>query len=111
MSRRIVNLVVLLALMISSLLTAVACDPGAEITYVNQTNQRIGVYLGDNPKNRDLILEPQETREGGTIKAVWQDVVVFRNDQGEVLYRMEITWDELERQGYRIVITPKMIGQ
>ncbi len=51
------------------------CDPGAGITWVNETDQTVDVYLGDDLDDFDGSLPPHSSTEAATIKAVWEDVV------------------------------------
>jgi hypothetical protein len=83
------------------------CDPGADITWVNETDQEADIYLGDGLNDFDTSVPPHSSREVGTIQAAWQDVVVIRDKQGNVLLRQEITWEELKQQGFRFMIRPE----
>ena len=86
------------------------CDPGAGITWVNNTNRTVVVYLDDDFDDTGDQIDPQSSRTLGTIKAVWNDIIVLRNEEGTVLFRQELTWDELKAQGFRFVITEEMIA-
>ncbi len=86
------------------------CDPGAGITWVNNTNRTVVVYLDDDFDDTGDQIDPQSSRTLGTIKAVWNDIIVLRNEEGTVLFRQELTWDELKAQGFRFEITEEMIA-
>ena len=87
------------------------CDHGAGITWVNETDQTVVVYLGEDLDDIDVRLLPRSTNmKVATIKAVWEDVVVLRDEEGTVLFRQELTWDELKAQGFRFEITEEMIA-
>jgi len=86
-----------------------ACDPGAGIKYDNQTDVTVNIYLGDGLNDFDFRIPPHSTADVATIKAVWEDVIVIRDDASKQLFREEITWDELERRGFSYVITEQMI--
>ncbi len=86
------------------------CDPGAGITWVNETDQTVDVYLGDDLDDFDGSLPPHSSTEAATIKAVWEDVVVIRDEEGTVLFRQELTWDELAEQDFRFVITEELLS-
>ena len=86
------------------------CDPGAEITWVNETDQTVDVYLGDDSNDFDGSYPPHSSTEVGTIKAVWDDVIVIRDRDGTVLFRQELTWDELAAQDFRFEITEEMLS-
>jgi hypothetical protein len=92
-------------------ITLMACDPGAMVTYVNATDRRVIVYLGDDLDDRDAELAPYETVEGAMIEAVWEDVVVIRDPEGNVLFREPLTWSQLSDQDYRIVITDEGLSE
>ena len=94
------------------LATTVACDPGATITYVNETDRTLIVYTADDRELDvyDALLEPHSTVRAGTIKMTFKDVVIVRDQAGNTLLRREITWDELEAQGFRFVITEEMLS-
>ena len=86
------------------------CDPGAGITWVNETDQTVVVYLDDNFDDTGSQIEPHSSRTLDTIKAVWNDIVVLRDEEGTVLFRQELTWDELKAQDFRFEITEEMIA-
>ena len=86
---------------------AVACDPGATVTYVNETERRISVYLGEGtgPDDFEVAIEPLSMVEVGTIATEWRDVVVIRDEDGNVILRREITWNQLKEEDFLFVIT------
>ena len=86
------------------------CDPGAGITWVNETDQTVVVYFGEDLDDFDGSYPPHSITEVGTIRAVWVDIVVLRDEEGTVLFRQELTWDELKAQGFRFEITEEMIA-
>ena len=95
------------------LLAAVAtgCDPGAGVTWVNQTDQSVVIYLSDEGgSDRGNPLPPHSTITQAVIKHVWRGMVVIRDEQGNVLFRQKLTWDEFEAQGFRFVITEAMLS-
>ncbi len=87
-----------------------ACDPAAGITWVNETGQTVDVYLGEDLDDFDGSLPPHSSTEADTIKAVWEDIVVLRDKEGTVLFRQELTWDELAEQDFRFEITEEMLS-
>lgn len=84
--------------------TLMACDPGATITYVNETNQPVDIYLGHSMKAFDSTIPAHSETKVGTIRQVWRDIVVVRDQQGTVLSEQEMTWNELKAQHFRVVI-------
>jgi hypothetical protein len=80
------------------------CDPGAEVTWVNETDRTLYVYFGDDLDDFALTLRPRTVIVDLAITAVWEDVVVIRDTQDNVFLREEITWDELKARDFRFVI-------
>lgn len=91
---------------------AVGCDPGFTITYVNQTDKTITIYIADDDdlSEHDVILQPHSTVPSGTLTITFKDVIIGRDEEGNLLFRNEITRDELKAQGYRFVITEDMLS-
>ncbi len=78
---------------------------------MNQTDQPVHIYLGYDENDFELSLRANSSREDVTTLAdLWEDVVVVRDDAGNVLFSKAITWDELEAQDFRFVIRPKDIA-
>jgi hypothetical protein len=94
------------------LATAVACDPGATITYVNETGRTVLVYTAEDlePNEYDALLGPHSTVQATTLEMHFKDVVILRDKDGNLLFRKEITWDELKAQDFRFVITEDMLS-
>ena len=97
------------------LAAALACDPGATITYVNTTDKRVDVYLGEGARPEDfkiveVTIEPHSAKKVGTIAMVWPGVVVVFDEDGNLVLRRQITWDQLKEQGFRFVITEDMFS-
>jgi hypothetical protein len=93
------------------LATTVACDPGATITYVNETDRTVLVYTAEDlgPNEYDALLGPHSTVEATTLEMHFKDIVIVRDEDGNLLLRKEITWDELKAQDFRFVITEEML--
>ena|SRR6266540_6434680 len=88
-----------------------ACDPGAGITWVNRTDQPVNVYFGDSLEDFSLSVAPGSSVEAATIEHVWKDLIVLRDDEGNILFRQELTWDDLKARDFQFVITENMISQ
>jgi hypothetical protein len=88
-----------------------ACEYGPDITWVNQTDKSIVIYLSDELSD-DLgtHLPPQSTKTEFLGDDLWKGMVVIRDEQGNVLFRQKLTWDEFEAQGFRFVITEDMLS-
>ncbi len=84
------------------------CDPGEEITWSNETDRTVAIYYDEVFSGIDL--RPHSSKTLVTIKTVWEDVVVIRDEEGTVLFRQELTWDELKAQDFRFEITEEMIA-
>ena len=100
---------VIAALIVVTLAFA-GCDPGAGITWGNETDQTVVVYSGEDLDDIDVSLPPRSSMVVDTIKAVWEDIVVLRDEEGTVLFRQELTWDEFKAQDFRFEITEEMIA-
>ncbi len=111
LTRRFISLSALVVLLASAGFAG-ACDPGAGVTWVNETDDAILIYLRDdaNPDSGSVVAA-RGTLTEGVIIAVWHDVVVVRDVAGKVLYREEVTWDELKAQDFTFVITEDDISQ
>lgn len=88
-----------------------ACDPGAGVTWINETDETVVVHLSDEP-NRDsgTTVLAHSSKTEAVISDVWNDVVVVRNEEGAVLLRVELTWNELEDGDFKFVISPADLG-
>lgn len=86
------------------------CDPGAGITWVNDTDQEVHIYSGDDLNDFDTSVPARSSETLGYNEADWLGIVVVRDKQGDVLLRQEITWNEFKEQGFRFVITQDMLA-
>ncbi len=103
--------VLVLGVMLTLAGLTLGCDQGAELTWVNETDQDVRIYLSDDPDALYVSVAARSRLGDITyIIAVWQDVVVVRDRQGNILLRKEITWDELKAQDFIFVIRPEDIG-
>ena len=93
-----------LAAMTAAVATAFAligCDPGHNISYENETNEFIDIYL-DGFLN--VSLEPMQKKKFFGIESP-STTFEARDAEGNVIYRQTFTWDELRDAGWRIVVT------
>jgi hypothetical protein len=103
--------ILLASLFLAATAPFAAClDQGHAVTYVNETDQTVIIYYGDDLDDREWVIGPGEVDEVGTLKHVWTDVLVFRDEDGNVLERRELTWGELKAQDYRVVIRAEDLG-
>lgn len=89
---------------ISLVMLLASCTPGATITYTNSTSFPVRVY-GDGGFITSLA--PGESRRLSHHKHQWDEHVSAENAEGEVVWEDQITWDELEDSGFRIVISDR----
>ena len=91
--------------------SAIGCEYGPDVTWVNQTDENIVIYLSDElSSDLGTHLPPQSTKTEFLGDDLWKGLVVVRDEQGNVLYRQELTWDEFKAIGYRFVITEDMLS-
>ena len=87
------------------------CDPGEGVTWINETGQPVDVYLGYDENDFEISLAANSSRkEVTTLVDLWEDVVVVRDDAGNILFSKAITWDELEAQDFTFVIREEDIA-
>lgn len=84
-----------------------ACDPGSDVTYVNDTNLEIDICRGvdDEQLRFSVKLLPRSSRQLGYLEHSWEGPVAGFDDQNRLLFLRDIPWDELEDHDFRIVIT------
>ncbi len=87
-----------------------ACEPGATVTWVNESDETVDIIAGDDAEDFVTTVQPHSSAKLGELKHLWEDIVVIRDVQGTVLFRQELTWDELKAQGFRFEITEEMIA-
>lgn len=80
----------------------VACDPGHEITYVNETDQHITVRLNGGVHAE---LGPHETKDVLTLEFIRARTISAENEGGRVIYSETLTWGDLRDKGWKIVIS------
>jgi hypothetical protein len=82
--------------------TAVACEPGRIPEYENATSQRVTVYKDGIAM---FTLEPHGSTTIPMFKEDWLPNIRVVAEDGRVLLEDHITWDELKKMDYKIVIT------
>ncbi len=87
-----------------------ACDPGATVTWINETDETVDIFAGDDAEDFVTTLQPHSSTKLGELEHLWEDIVLVKDRNGNVLMREQITWDELKAQGFRFVVTPEMIA-
>ena len=94
-----------------AVLASAGCETAADVVWANKTDTDIWIYLGDDrDKDEFEVFIPSHSTEGVMIiRHIWNDIVVGRDGRGDVVFRQDITWEELERHGFRFVITEEML--
>jgi len=87
---------------LSLAVVALGCEPGRIPLYENATSQRVTVYQDGIP---GFSLGPHESITIPMFKEDWEPSVKVVAEDGRVLLEAYITWDELKRMDYKIVIT------
>jgi hypothetical protein len=84
--------------------TTAGCEPVSTITYVNETDKTILIYIADDAdlSEYDIIIQPHSTELSGTMNMNFKGVVIGRDEEGNLLFRKRSTWDDLKAQGFRI---------
>jgi hypothetical protein len=88
---------------------AFACEPKSfvrGVTYVNRTGQEIAIY---QDSRKQFHLDPGEVSDIATIVGYPQLSFEARDRNGRVIFRLKTTAKELERMGWRIVITDQTL--
>lgn len=96
--RQSIALSLILGCLVISLL---ACEPWPIVAYHNETPERLLVYQ-DGEYQFDL--QPGETRRFNMTEEVWSTDLRVLNEQGVIVLDEEITWEEVERRDFKIVI-------
>ncbi len=105
------SLLCILAVWIAIVGCTPACEYGPDVTWVNQTDEAIVIYLSDEvASDLGTHLPPQSSKTEFLENGLWKDMVVVRDEQGNVLFRQKLTWDEFKAQGFRFVITQDMLS-
>ena len=89
-------------------LAGLACDPGHTVTWENRTPYRLVVFDED-----DVVvshLEPFETLTVPQKKFLWEGKIAAKTPDGRVVFQVDLTWEELKAQDWRIVITEDMLS-
>jgi hypothetical protein len=84
------------------LLLSLACDPGHTVTFENRTNHTVTVLRGGV---RDFVLGPSETAGYTILEFAGPMIIEARDESGRVIHLETLTWEELERMDWKIVIT------
>ena len=99
--RRTANVLWVSILLISAL-AIVACDEGADITYVNMTDKTLLVSL-DGLLTHNL--EPHETREALILRFPGTTLFEAKHEDGTVVFSERLSWEELKALEFRLVFT------
>ena len=84
---------------------AVACDPSHAVTYDNQTNKSVMIFINGA---FDASVDPMDEK---TLEVIEFDEATFeaRDSAGRIIYSETFTWEELKEAGWQIVIIEDVI--
>jgi hypothetical protein len=85
----------------------VACHVEHEVTWVNNTPYKLSIR--DSKDRSVTTLEPFETLTLGDAKFLWTDQTFAFSEDGRLISRIDLTWEQLKAQGYRIVIEEQSV--
>jgi len=83
------------------------CDPGHTLTYRNDSAQTVTV---SRDTTEIVVLGPHEQRRFSTLEFVGEETFEARDESGQVIYSETLTWDDLKRRGWTIVITESALA-
>jgi hypothetical protein len=99
----VLGLASVLALPVLGLLAIAGTHPHeGEITYANRTAYTLWVY--DREGDFQFELRSFETRAFSRYVQLWDPPMVAKTEDGRVVFSVDLTWDELKAQDYRIAI-------
>jgi hypothetical protein len=99
--RGLLGLALILAL---TVLVLTGCDPGHDIKYVNQTNEVATVYINGA---FEASINPNETQQFAHLKFDGVETFEIMDPRGEVLFKEQLTWSDLSRRDWTIVVTQR----
>lgn len=86
-------------------LMAVACEEeGGSVQFFNNTDSSITIFFDDQHTVPPTTILPGESAGVGTLASVWPFTITAEDPAGQVIFSEDITWDELERRDFEIVI-------
>jgi hypothetical protein len=83
-------------------LVSLGCDPGHDVEYHNQTEERLSVYRFGR---YDFTLEPGQQATYGVLEFSGSMTVEAKDDDGRVVYSSAFTWEQLRQMNWEIAIT------
>ena len=83
-------------------MAATGCDPSHEVTYENRTSYTVTVFLNGG---YDATLGPFESYTSDVIKYVDATTFEARDENGRTIFSESLTYEELENQEWKIIIT------
>ncbi|HYM15231.1 MAG TPA: hypothetical protein VEZ14_06700 [Dehalococcoidia bacterium] len=84
------------------LLFSVACDPGHEITFKNNTSTAVTIYFEGR---RQLTLSAGEAKVGTQLEYSGAHTWEARDEQGHVVYHANLSWSDIRALNWTITIT------
>ncbi len=90
------------SLLLLAMVGTTGCDPAPGVTYQNRTGQTIAV---SRDRFYEFMMEPGETTTYGTLEYSGSRVFEAWDENGNVIFSVTLTWEELRQQNWTIVIT------
>jgi hypothetical protein len=84
--------------------TLLGCDNTTSFPFENATDARVYVTITADAEGVGLSIGPGSMKRIATSKRFWTGRVVARDDNGNIVFDEQISWEELEQSG-GVVIT------
>ena len=108
LSRRL-HPIPLLLLLVTLLLTQIACEPIADLKFKNETDQTLYIYV--NPTNGLFKIGRVESGKEIKNKDAEEPIpylnpvpIEIKDSDGKILYSKEFTWNELDKSDWTVTI-------
>ena len=87
-------------------LAALACDPGHNVTYENRTASSLTIYVSGA---RDVSIKPFAKETSDLLRFPNSKTIEAKDETGAVVFSKTLTWDDLRRQGWKVIITEEAV--
>ena len=81
---------------------SVACDPGHEITFKNNTSVKVTIYFEGRQQGS---VNPGEAKAYTHLEYSGAHTWEAKDDQGHILYHADLTWSDIRAQAWTITIS------
>jgi hypothetical protein len=79
------------------------------IRWENPTSQHLIIFIGDDLDDLEADLAPCTAKEQPMTKDRWQGMVLVGASLGDEAYRRQLSWEQLERDGFRVTIDQELL--